>query len=561
MQIAPYILYFHILSCLLTAVFAIWALQLKQRPLVKYFIRSLLGLSCWAATAAAYNLLDSGPAAIVFYKLRSVFVFLAAYQTFLLAQCFAGVNHENLRYLERILKLTLAIYTALLITNPWHQWIFADSGVVDNVGALISVPLFGIGYHIQTFSSLSLAFYTLWVFLKCYLSGSGTFRKQAAVFLIGYAIPIFTIAFTLTLGHELRPLLLGPASFFITGTLFFWGMQRYQVLKVVPYEKQVIFDKMPTPILIFSHDGLIAANQAAMDLFLLKEESLCDRDCAQILESIRNKATFEKAGRIFEITTDHFPINDHHSATSYSFLDITEKKRTLEELYLRNQVRAQIYSMIGHDLKGNIANIKLFSELISKAVPEGNITLSNELIQLLSEAANTTQGFIENVQQWTQIHNDQISLNIEKVQIKKLIDDVTAYDKIRLQLKEIHIENTIDPNLHTQLDVELTSAILRNFLSNAITHSKPGGVISIKANQTKASTFLSVTDHGVGMSPEKVAEILSPSYLSLRTKNLKRGLGLYICRDFAEKQGGKIHCQSTLNIGTTLQLELPNLAN
>ena len=106
----------------------------------------------------------------------------------------------------------------------------------------------------------------------------------------------------------------------------------------------------------------------------------------------------------------------------------------------------------------------------------------------------------------------------------------------------------------------MVHSVLRNLLSNALKFTPENGLIELSAVQKESEVEISVKDSGVGITPENLEIIFNQkqSVKTLGTNNeAGSGLGLVLCKDFVEKNGGTIRVESELNIGSTFTFTLP----
>jgi len=105
----------------------------------------------------------------------------------------------------------------------------------------------------------------------------------------------------------------------------------------------------------------------------------------------------------------------------------------------------------------------------------------------------------------------------------------------------------------------MISTILRNLISNAIKFTNQGGEIAISAEKTAKEIFISVSDNGMGIAPERLEKLFSigKSDSTLGTNKEKgTGLGLILCKEFVESHGGKIWVESKQGKGSTFYVTL-----
>ncbi|MBL0265505.1 MAG: ATP-binding protein [Leptospiraceae bacterium] len=126
--------------------------------------------------------------------------------------------------------------------------------------------------------------------------------------------------------------------------------------------------------------------------------------------------------------------------------------------------------------------------------------------------------------------------------------------------KNITIEKSFADNDTVYADNMLVNTILRNLLTNAIKFTHPNGKITVSALMKDDFLEISVTDTGVGIDPKNIPKIFKiDSKFSLPGTNKEKGtgLGLVLCKEFVEKQGGTIWVESELGKGSKFTFTLP----
>ncbi|MCX6309977.1 MAG: HAMP domain-containing sensor histidine kinase, partial [Bacteroidia bacterium] len=109
-------------------------------------------------------------------------------------------------------------------------------------------------------------------------------------------------------------------------------------------------------------------------------------------------------------------------------------------------------------------------------------------------------------------------------------------------------------------DMNMFGTILRNLISNAIKFTREGGAITISSELLNSERIISVSDNGIGISPEVLPHLFDDLHMhSINgTANEKgTGFGLLLCKKFVEQHGGKIWAESVLGQGSTFRFSLP----
>lgn len=226
------------------------------------------------------------------------------------------------------------------------------------------------------------------------------------------------------------------------------------------------------------------------------------------------------------------------------------KKRSIE-LEQLNKVKDKFFSIISHDLRSPMNALSGILDLMDKdkISPDEFKRLNKELrVQF-----NHTKTLINNLLDWTLLQMDKLKIQFEKIDLNQLAESNIKL-LTSLHLKEIKINNLISPSLFALGDSNMINLVMRNLLTNAIKFSEAGHLIEIDAKEDGDNYIISVKDQGVGISPE-VQKLLfekTTGYSTRGTANEKgTGLGLILCKEFVERNGGRIWLESSLGKGST----------
>ncbi|RYE28036.1 MAG: ATP-binding protein [Sphingobacteriaceae bacterium] len=146
-----------------------------------------------------------------------------------------------------------------------------------------------------------------------------------------------------------------------------------------------------------------------------------------------------------------------------------------------------------------------------------------------------------------------VSLNLKETLISVLqLAQVAATDK------GIDIDNLLPPKVVLQADKDMLQLLVRNLVSNAIKFTPPGGKIRVCCKIENQECKVMVTDNGVGIPEKYQSRIFSIKTDSTYGTNQEKGtgLGLVLCKEFAELQNGSIGFTSNEGSGTTFYFKL-----
>ena len=126
--------------------------------------------------------------------------------------------------------------------------------------------------------------------------------------------------------------------------------------------------------------------------------------------------------------------------------------------------------------------------------------------------------------------------------------------------KNISLINSVPQDIYIYADFDTVNTVVRNLINNAIKFTKPGGIVEISAAEQEKFVEISVSDAGLGIEEEHLSEIfrVDSKYKTKGTAGESgTGLGLPLCKEFVEKNGGRIWVESKIGKGSTFKFILP----
>lgn len=223
------------------------------------------------------------------------------------------------------------------------------------------------------------------------------------------------------------------------------------------------------------------------------------------------------------------------------------------------QTKDKLFSIIAHDLRSPFTALLGLTEVLAKQ--ELNPQEVTEFGQHLHDSSQKLLTLIDNLLQWSRSQTGKIKLEPKEVNLRKLIEEVVTIQHIQAEAKKISIYVNIDKNQTLIVDCDTLSTVIRNLLSNSVKFTPEGGSISISAAMSNKTTTIAITDTGVGMEPEEIEKLfkIEDSFSKKGTNQESgTGLGLIICKEFIEMNGGEIDVSSKQGMGTTFTITLPN---
>lgn len=239
------------------------------------------------------------------------------------------------------------------------------------------------------------------------------------------------------------------------------------------------------------------------------------------------------------------------SARVATHLKICQQSKELKEL---NATKDKFFSIIAHDLRGPIGSMMQIAEIISE---KGNVDEDTlySFLESQKELSINTFHLLENLLSWARSNTNKIEYFPSTLNINDLIEYSIGNVRIQAKSKNISVSVNYGEQLHAYADENMVRLIIRNLLSNAIKFTQQGGEINISTYPGEDnSIIIAIKDNGIGMP-----KIISDNIFQIDKKSNRpgtegessNGLGLMLCKEFVEKNGGKIWAESEDGKGST----------
>jgi len=223
---------------------------------------------------------------------------------------------------------------------------------------------------------------------------------------------------------------------------------------------------------------------------------------------------------------------------------------------VNNDLDTFVYTA-SHDLKSPIANIEGLLDVLSDTIAEDNLDRDkiNQIMGLMKSSLNSFAVTIKDLTTFIQADNNNDAEEPEVLNIFEVVDNVKQ-DLIKLiAASAAKIEVICAEELVLNFSKKNFKSILYNLLSNAIKYRSPDRTpkVLVQLDQVTDKIQLSVTDNGLGISPDEQDKIFM-MFKRLHDHVEGSGLGLYIVKRMLDNCKGQIQVNSTLNKGTTFTI-------
>jgi PAS domain S-box-containing protein len=263
-------------------------------------------------------------------------------------------------------------------------------------------------------------------------------------------------------------------------------------------------------------------------------------------------------GRFFSVTlTSLFERQTIYSGKIMLFRDITDRKQSEDKLHELNRLKDRLFSIISHDLRSPLLSLMDILSMASDGMVSDEEFKS--FLPTLSKNIGYTSGLVDNLLQWSKSQLEGTAINATHFDIK---DNVTyvlnSFGQISAD-KGVILHNNINLATVVYADMDMIQAVLRNLVSNAIKFCRKGDKISINAEIRRGIATIWIADTGIGIAAENIDKLFGTNNFTTRgtTNEQGTGLGLLLCKDFIEKNGGKIWVESKPDQGSRFYFTLP----
>jgi len=346
---------------------------------------------------------------------------------------------------------------------------------------------------------------------------------------------------------------------------------------IVPKKRQVVFNvlselNIPEPSSRNIAVQLKANPDAAASLSIACEPD-SNMDCIYFL-------TFSPAGpqkkysesNILTIDADKTAFNLHPDQTIE--ITLTDKKRKspdlqsaknlnytekyVSELKASNKLKDKILAIISHDMSAPIASLKG----LTSAFLDEELTVKERLFvrESLLKQLDSVGELTENLLRWaTNSFTKQDSETKEPLHVLNIIEQNIQLVIHQAHAKNIKIACDIPDDLTVFANIDQLNLVIRNVITNSIKYTALNGEINISGTRLESYVQIRVKDTGIGILKKKLSTLFTYTHNSTYGTNGEKGigLGLMLCKEYVEANGGKISVSSKRNFGTTVFIELP----
>ncbi len=237
-----------------------------------------------------------------------------------------------------------------------------------------------------------------------------------------------------------------------------------------------------------------------------------------------------------------------------------ELKEVREKLRQALATKDKFFSIIAHDLMNPFNALLGFSSLLLTEAETISAEERQEFIQDIQKASIQGHNLLSNLLFWARSQTGKLEVNLITLDLEEVVENNVEFVSENAKHKGINLLILLE-NQPILADKNMLDTVIRNLLSNAIKFTPKNGTIEISSKKEANTVVISISDTGVGISAENMEKLfrIDVNHTTVGTqRETGNGLGLILCKEFIEKQGGTIKVESEEGKGSRFSISLPS---
>jgi signal transduction histidine kinase len=310
-----------------------------------------------------------------------------------------------------------------------------------------------------------------------------------------------------------------------------------------------VYDDRTEQYKLFIKINLLTALFLAVGLFILTRT--LTRPITFLTESVKKITGGDYKERV-KVKTD-----DEVGVLSDAFNHMSEAvENKVQELEKNSEMKQRFIESLTHELKTPLTSIIGYADFLRST--KYNEKIFWESLDYIYKEGKRLESISFKLMDLIMLGKQKLTLKSED--ISKICIEIEEILRPRLQIKNLNLIISV-ALCRANIEKELFKVLLTNLIDNAIKASSEGAVIKLKAYINDAKELvIDVEDQGTGIPEKDVARVLEPFFMVDKSRTRAHqgaGLGLAICSEIVKLHNGKINIESTVNVGTKVQVIIP----
>ncbi|MFH0736666.1 MAG: PAS domain-containing sensor histidine kinase [bacterium] len=278
-----------------------------------------------------------------------------------------------------------------------------------------------------------------------------------------------------------------------------------------------------------------------------------------ILADITNRKKLEEDQKKYveELALSRDMVEQHAYELVELNLKLEDSEEKLKEL---NASKDKFFSIIAHDLRSPFTTLIGYTEIIEEDFENFSREELKESIHTIYNTSKKIFSLLENLLSWARIQTGRMPFNPTSIKLFEVCTEIISLFEENAKAKSIFLNSMVKRDILVFADSNMIDTVIRNLVSNALKFTPQNGSITISAIQKENFIEVSIIDTGNGIKETNLNKLfkIDEHVTTLGTNDEKgSGLGLILCKELVETNGGKIFVESTLNVGSRFYFTLP----
>jgi len=337
---------------------------------------------------------------------------------------------------------------------------------------------------------------------------------------------------------------------------------------------QVSFDLVLLDIMMPEMDGFevcrrMKSNKATMDIPVIFLTAKSDSGSLEQAFEIGGQDYVVKPFNIQELLSrvkTHIKLKQNNDAVRKQQVELEQVN---DQLIKANTAKDKFFSIIAHDLKNPFSDLTSLSELLKQNIKKYDSDKVERFVNQIYKLSKRGYSLLENLLEWSRSQTGGIEWKPEIIHLQKIVLESIAFTENLAANKQIELINEVRESTKVYADANMLRTVLRNLITNAIKFNSPQGSVKIAdttfdiGDELSTATKMiqiSVQDTGIGLEQVDLDKLfrIDVSNVSIgKSKEKGTGLGLILCKEFVERNGGTISAVSEVDRGSSFSFTVP----